>query len=523
MPADALGVLSTLHSLGLHVVFFRPVLHMMKSKISDPAFCSPTSENPASQAITPESTISGSERANFLMNFTPGAFSGQPYVFRPPSGDEDDEEEPWWTLPHFNYRRILHEYFANFHIYHPEWLPRGSTVAAMANIAASTAGIGTFAMPYAAARCGVAYFIVGMVATISLMTYSQHIVNHVIDKTNLHSYEMITRRAFADSRFAEIVVEALLISNCFGGTVASIVIVGDGAKSILTGTGALIPESVNILTVVIQLGIFLFVMLPLSIPRTLGTLKYASSFGVLALGTVVVYAIVRGFYALNVDHLHPLTDSFLSFSVGTSLLFFGFNNQFNTIEIYSELDDRTPRRFTIILLATMVLMCALYIVMGLVELMEFGSSVTGNILNSYDGGSPLASVMIAAVQCKVILSYPLLLFPTREALLHLFGVSDVRKAPQSKYLAATLCIAFGSFGIAIAAPKVVTLFGLIGSLCVGTFAFILPSLYFWKFSVCNIVAGASWERVVHVAVNIANFGIGVFIVFAGTGAALVEL
>jgi amino acid permease len=410
-------------------------------------------------------------------------------------------------------------------------LPKSTTIAIMANIAASTAGIGSFAMPYTAYRCGVAYFMIGMMITVGLMSYSQYIICHVIEVTGLHSYEMITRRAFGDSHAAELLVEVMLIADCFGGTIATIVVIGDGVASILTGTAFVSADAVRTVTFVIQLAAFLIVMIPLSLPRTTSALKYASAFGVAAISVVMAYAIGRGLLAADVKNLAPLqTTTFMSFSIGTSLLFFGFNNQFNTIEFYSEMKEgeRTPRRFTIILLFTMVFMGVAYIVMGLSELMEFGSAVTGNVLNSYDGGAPIAAMMIVAVLVKVTLSYPLLLFPTREALLHLVGVHDVKSSPKAKYYAATFLIATASFVIGVVLPNVVTLFGLIGSLCVGTFAFILPSLYFWKFSILNRLSGGSGDILVvpqwvHIVANAVNFIVGCFIVIAGTASAFLEL
>ncbi|CUG89020.1 amino acid transporter, putative [Bodo saltans] len=422
------------------------------------------------------------------------------------------------------------------------WMPSATTIAIMANIAASTARIGSFAMPYTAYRCGVAYFMIGMLLTVGLMSYSQYIICHVIEVTGLHSYEMITRRAFGDSHLAELLVEAMLIADCFGGTIATIVVIGDGVSSILRGTALVSSDSVATTTFVVQLAAFLVVMVPLSLPRTTSALKYASAFGVSAIAIVMAYATGRGILAADISNLAPVeTSSFMSFSIGTSLLFFGFNNQFNTIEFYSEMkvEERTPRRFTKILLATMAFMGVVYIVMGLSELMEFGAAVTGNVLNSYDGGAPIAAIMIIAVLLKVTLSYPLLLFPTREALLHLIGVHDVKTSPKPTYYGATILIASLSFVVGVVLPNIVTLFGLIGSLCVGTFAFILPSLFFWKFSILHRLSGnkstsssndlstsndsfvvPDW---VHVAANVVNFIVGCFIVIAGTASAFLEL
>lgn len=52
------------------------------------------------------------------------------------------------------YRRLLHDLFSHVLVYHPEWFPKGSELAVIFNMTASTVGVGTLAMPIAAKGYG---------------------------------------------------------------------------------------------------------------------------------------------------------------------------------------------------------------------------------------------------------------------------------------------------------------------------------------------------------------------------------
>lgn len=429
----------------------------------------------------------------------------------------------WFHLPHFQYRRVMHEYFANFHFYHPTWLPRGSTVAATSNTIASTIGIGLLSMPYAAAQCGVVLFVIGMAITVALMLGTQHLTCSLVDLTKLHSYEMVSRKVFG-SRKPEIFVEVLLMINCFGGTIAYLVIVGDAFQSIISGFVGNPSVSSSVVRIIAQVACFAVVMLPLSMMKSVGALKYASTVSIIAVCILSLFVIQSGMTGGTATNVRPLApSSFVSFTTGLPLILFGFNNQFNTIEIYSEMSPRSPRQYARIMFMSIGLVALIYLFVGFTGLASFGQSVQGNVLKNFDGSSPFATVAMIGVASKVILSFPLVLFPCREALLHMIGVEDVRNASSKHFYGSTLLIACTSLIIAIFLPNVITLFGLIGSICVGVFAFLLPSALAWMLPEFWAQCRSDNERTVQRVAIIVYIAIGLFLSIAGTTVACMNL
>ena len=413
-------------------------------------------------------------------------------------------------LPHIHYRRILHRYFEQVHIYHPKWLPRGSTVAATANMMAATIGVGTLSMPYAASEGGVAMFVALVVVTLTLGWWATYILCRLVDLHQVHSFELLTRTIF-QSHNLEIFIEVFIVIDCLGGAVAYVVVIGDISQAIFS---AIHPSwSGGVVRVVAQCSAFALVLLPLSLLRTLGALKYASTIGVMAIFLLV--------FVITAQALNGGTQSNFSPQVGTlngilsslPFLFFAFGNQINAVEIYSELRNRSPWAFGKVINVGVGLVGVASLIVGLSGLSLFGSGVAGNVLSSMNPNNPSTVMSLIGVGLKVVLSFPLLMYPCREALLHMVGVEDVRNASTKVHVISTSALAGVALGLAIVVPQVSTLFGLIGSLCGSLFSFIVPA-------VLGLKSDKYWEGLpsatLHRSVSYVLIVVGIFVAISGT-------
>jgi len=389
----------------------------------------------------------------------------------------------WSRLPHFQYRRLMHQFFEHFHVYN-SYLPRGSTFAAGVNLAAATIGVGTLSMPYAAYSCGWILFLVLMSATLAMSLWSLYALCRLVDATQLHSFEMLTRTILGSHKL-EIVVEVIVIFSCFGSAISYVVVIGDIAESIFDTYK---PEwKTSMVRVVAQVVLYVICLQPLSLLKTMGALKYASSVGVCAIAVLVVFILGEGFTFGSPSTVDPVVVGTIRTVLGgIPLLFFAVNNQINALEIYSEMKDRSPGQFLKIACVAVGGISVIFMFVGSCGLMLFGSDVKGNILKNFSASNPLALIALLGVCTKVVLSFPLLMFPCREAVLHFAGIEDVRSAPWKQFVGTTVVIAAACVVIAIFVPTVVTMFGLIGSICAAMFGFILPGALalkeerFWK-------------------------------------------
>jgi amino acid permease len=386
----------------------------------------------------------------------------------------------WKDLPHFKYRRMMHQFFAQKHFYHPKWLPRGSFIAAAANMCSCTIGVGTLSIPFAIRSAGVITFAVLSAGTFLLTIFSIFLLCRCVDATQLHSFEMMTRSVFQSHRL-EVLVEMFMIINCFGAAMAYIVVIGDIAQ----GFGSIFFPSLRTESgrVLVQSLMFFFLMLPLSLLRTMDRLKFASFFGIFAVSFLIGFV---GVSALDHGWLSSLVPVVMGDAGGVMsalpLIFFAFSNQVNAIEIYSEMTSRTPWNFAKICFWSVGAVYMAYCVVGFGGLAIYGYATEGNILNNFsrDAMTAFATAAFVGIFLKVILTFPMNVFPAREALLHLSGEQEVRTCSTKKFVLSTAVVAGGAFIVAIFVPTVNVLFGLVGALCASLFGFILPAVLAYK-------------------------------------------
>jgi amino acid permease len=154
-----------------------------------------------------------------------------------------------------------------------------------------------------------------------------------------------------------------------------------------------------------------------------------------------------------------------------------------------------------------------FLVIGFSGLSLFGSGVAGNVLSSMNPNNPSTVISLIGVGLKVVLSFPLVMYPCREALLHMVGVEDVRNASTKVHVISTSALAGVALGLAIVVPQVSTLFGLIGSLCGSLFSFIVPA-------VLGLKSDKYWEGLpsatLHRSVSYVLIVVGIFVAISGT-------
>jgi amino acid permease len=414
------------------------------------------------------------------------------------------------------YKRLLHDFFSHHHIYHPEWLPRGSDIAATFNVASSTIGVGTLAMPTAARGFGVYLFFPAIIAVVLLNVFSLYVSCRCADLTHFHSFELLSKSIFGQ-RWVQHGVEITLIINCIGSMIAYIVVIGDIGYSV---AAALLTTNMtpSVLRFVVQLLCFSALMFPLSLLGSMNALKYASIVGVTAISVLIVAITLHGYRFGLQSNLTPLYGDSQGILGSLPLLFFAFTNQVNGIEIYSELpiETRTPWNFIKRALIAMTGVSIAYILVGYAGLAEFGSAVKGNVLKNYTVGTDvLLTCAFLGIGIKTILTFPLLMFPTREALFHLQGVENIAGISIKVWVMATTVMGFFCFGLGILIPNIIVLFGLLGAVCASLFAFILPALLALRFKKYWEGRTGTWVQLERLALYITLIA-GVVCAVAGT-------
>eukprot|EP00758_Cryptobia_borreli_P007672 Tbor_TRINITY_DN5320_c0_g1::TRINITY_DN5320_c0_g1_i2::g.4709::m.4709 len=116
------------------------------------------------------------------------------------------------------------------------------------------------------------------------------------------------------------------------------------------------------------------------------------------------------------------------FSSGTifalPIIIFSYCCQINSFGIYAELKNKSVNKMTVISGVSMGICTAIYIIVGLAGVYDFGAETKGNIANNYDDDvleKPYLIVAFVAICVALTISFPILIFPTRDSVLHIIG------------------------------------------------------------------------------------------------------
>lgn len=249
------------------------------------------------------------------------------------------------------------------------------------------------------------------------------------------------------------------------------------------------------------------------------SLQAASGVGIFSIGLLVVVAVIHLLQDSQQDsHQDPSLESLLwptngvtSVLMACPLVLFAFSCQVNVCAIYQELDNK-PHMNRVLLVAVTV--CAiLYTTISLAAYWDFSNQIHPNVLQNYCPNNLLIQMAFLGMTMAVVMAFPLNIFPTRVTLEGLYekqqqqqhhihsevelassaGTSGVEPLlmPRSyhdddddddipfhwwSHFFITLAICGVTLLLALVAPNISVVFGLLGGTTSSILGFILPGL-----------------------------------------------
>ncbi|RNF26384.1 putative amino acid permease [Trypanosoma conorhini] len=359
-------------------------------------------------------------------------------------------------------------------------MPYGGIVSSAFNLASSTLGAGIVALPAAFQMSGILMSVLYLLLVASMVVYSFVLLTIVGERTGLRSYEKVTRLLLG--RGADHLLAVLMWLLCFGGDVSYVIsmlgIIGGFVNNSDSAPEYLKTLSGNRLLTGI---VWLFLMLPLCLPKEINSLRIVSTIAVLF---IVLFVICIVIHAAQNGLKHGVRDDIVFFQTGNqaitglSIYLFAYVSQVNCYEVYEELYKPSVRRMTKSAIGGTLLCMVLYLVAGVFGYLDFGPAVTDSVLVLYNPvEDKLMGVAYAGIILKLCVGYGLHMIPCRDALYHLLNL-DVRSMPWWKNSLICSTLAFTSLMAGLFIPRITTVFGLLGSLCGGSIGYVFPALMF---------------------------------------------
>ncbi|KAK7196518.1 amino acid permease [Novymonas esmeraldas] len=359
-------------------------------------------------------------------------------------------------------------------------MPPGGFSSGVFNLAGSSLGAGILGLPYAFGTSGIVMGTIYLIVIYLLTVYSVRLLAIVYAKTGIRSYEMTARLLFG--RGGDIFTAVIMFVKCIGACIAYVICINDLWHAFLSddrvkGFYRTLPFQ-RILTSVT----FLVLMLPLSLPRQINSLRYVSLFGVFFILYFVMCVIIH-------SATHGLKEGISSkglrtFNTGNRAIqglgqfVFAFLCQSNAYQIFNETPKPSVRFFERQVFVSMLICTIFYWLAGFFGYADFGNAVGSSLLRMY---KPLTDYYFAVAYIglvvKLCVAFALHILPCRDAVHHLVGWDLWTVAWWKNALLCTV-LSVISLLCGLFIPNVNVVFGLLGSFSGGFIAFVFPSLFF---------------------------------------------
>ncbi|RHY30260.1 hypothetical protein DYB32_004528 [Aphanomyces invadans] len=239
-------------------------------------------------------------------------------------------------------------------------------------------------------------------------------------------------------------------------------------------------------------------VLPLSLLRSLSSLRFSSLFSLLCIVFLTVTVVVKYFqfvqlgYAKDVvyqwNHLPLFTLDVRRILVALPLVIFAYTCHPNVLPIYLQLQRRSSPRMYKVARRSFSVATTLYVLLSAFVFLTFGMATRTNFLeNDYhtDAAVVAGSIFFAVA---LVITTPLYIHTLRHGLNEVWSVwgpdqdgSAIRHAFVTVALVGSVC------GVAILAKDVASVLGILGSTTNPIICFVLPAFF-----VCKVAPDAYW-------------------------------
>lgn len=348
----------------------------------------------------------------------------------------------------------------------------GSIRSTALNLASSSLGAGTLALPHAMYTSGLGIGALLLALTCWCTIYSVYLLGWVQQQSELCSIEELVHVFI--SPLAAKLTAALLFLFCFGAAVMYVVMMGDFVAPIAT----LLQPFMTLERYQAMVLFWGFIMFPLSLVRDVTSLQYTSIFGTAS--TVLLAATLFAKMSDTPSEVrYYSTVHFNPNVIGAMATFiFSYCCQPIVITAYREMREKSVRNLTVAASWSMGVCTLIYLVAGMCGAIAYGDRVEPNILINFEAQLNVPYVVLAciAMVCSVTLAFPMAIFPSRSSVLLLSGYSDPSNVPTwlIRVTGGTLSLLALLLGIFL--PSVRVLFDVLGGICGGTISFLLPGV-----------------------------------------------
>ena len=279
-------------------------------------------------------------------------------------------------------------------------------------------GAGMLAMPAAIATIGyipgaMLILVTGMLSSFSLHLYAES-AEVLGTNASLNALSSITYPSLS------LIFDAGMAFKCAGVCISFLIVIQDMLPGVV---GSLFEVENNLLDGHFFLCTSLFFVVPLSMKRSLDSLRFTSILGLIA----VVYIVCLSIYHLVHNQVSNSSSAFVPLTMNSikalPVFIFAFTCHQNILSIHNEVTptNSSPTKMSKLINACISISGVVYLMFSLFSYCSFGSDAKPNVLLNYPkSGVPYLVGKLAFVLLAIV-SFPLMLHPCRKSLLGIYS------------------------------------------------------------------------------------------------------
>ncbi|ETV96321.1 hypothetical protein H310_10483 [Aphanomyces invadans] len=371
----------------------------------------------------------------------------------------------------------------------------GSVKGSMFTMTVSIVGAGVLALPYALEQVGLVMGVVFLVVGGLLAYFSLYLLVVCSDLTKAMSYMHLA--SFTSGPRLSMFVQSVISLNLFGTSVGYLVASSELILLVVKPNGDHPTPSETTQSRNALIGtLCLCFVLPLSLLRSLSSLRFSSLFSLLCIVFLTVTVVVKYFqfvqlgYAKDVvyqwNHLPLFTLDVRRILVALPLVIFAYTCHPNVLPIYLQLQRRSSPRMYKVARRSFSVATTLYVLLSAFVFLTFGMATRTNFLeNDYhtDAAVVAGSIFFAVA---LVITTPLYIHTLRHGLNEsVWGPDQDGSAIRHAFV--TVALVGSVCGVAILAKDVASVLGILGSTTNPIICFVLPAFF-----VCKVAPDAYW-------------------------------
>ncbi|KAI9487390.1 MAG: transmembrane amino acid transporter protein-domain-containing protein [Benjaminiella poitrasii] len=339
------------------------------------------------------------------------------------------------------------------------------------NLVNATVGAGIIGLPSAIAHAG---FFTGIFASIVVAALAQiGLYMLIIAGQRVGIYKFALLVEYLLGRPGYHFLNFMICVQAGGGAVSYFILLGDSFPMLFQRYLPQYPILGDRTFILIFIGIVC--ILPLNLSRSIGSLARWSIISVACLPIILLTILIRApAYAPK----EPITLEWVGSDVfgALGIMAFAFTCHQVAFNNFLTLQDQSVNSWRHTTITSTSISWIISMTFAIIGYLCFGSNVQSNLFMNFESDDPVINLGRFALGISMILTIPMGIFPTREAIQKSLGYETANKQPtNTQHYAVTFVLFFVVLSLAVTVKSLGTVYSVVGGFSATTLAYILPA------------------------------------------------